>query len=190
MRDEFRNLRLKQLDRALKPFRAAAKNPRPQKGWLRAIREAAGISASEVARTLKTSRQLPVQLEKAEAEDRITLRSLRAAANALGCELVYALVPRASSLHELVEERAIWIIDERGCLPFVRIPFRVLIDREGSVRAVQRNYPLARKIAGALIEFPERPERKPLLRPALRTSDGHGRTDALVKRPLFGRYQE
>jgi len=106
MLDEFRNLRLKQLDRTLKPFRAAARNPRPQKGWLRAIREAAGISASEVARTLKTSRQLPVQLEKAEAEDRITLKSLRAAANALGCELVYALVPRANTLHELVEERA------------------------------------------------------------------------------------
>jgi predicted DNA-binding mobile mystery protein A len=106
MRDEFRNLRLKQLDRTLKPFRAAAKNPRPQKGWLRAIREAAGISASEVARTLNTSRQLPVQLEKAEAEDRITLKSLRAAADALGCELVYALVPRANTLHDLVEERA------------------------------------------------------------------------------------
>jgi predicted DNA-binding mobile mystery protein A len=106
MRDEFRNLRLKQLDRTLKPFRVAAKNPRPQKGWLRAIREAAGISASEVARTLKTSRQLPVQLEKAEAEDRITLKSLRAAADALGCELVYALVPKANTLHDLVEERA------------------------------------------------------------------------------------
>jgi len=106
MRDEFRNLRLKQLDRTLKPFRAAAKNPRPQKGWLRAIREAAGIPASEVARTLKTSRQLPVQLEKAEAEDRITLKSLRAAADALGCELVYALVPKANTLHDLVEERA------------------------------------------------------------------------------------
>ena len=106
MRDEFRNLRLKQLDRALKPFRAAAKNPRPQKGWLRAIREAAGISASEVARTLKTSRQLPVQLERAEAEDRITLKSLRAAAHALGCELVYALVPKADTLQDLVEERA------------------------------------------------------------------------------------
>ncbi len=107
MRDEFRNLRLKQLDRTLKPFRAAAaKNPRPQKGWLRAIREAAGISASEVARTLKTSRQLPVQLEKAEAEDRITLKSLRAAAQALGCELVYALVPKADTLQDLVEERA------------------------------------------------------------------------------------
>ncbi|HLW89507.1 MAG TPA: mobile mystery protein A [Terriglobales bacterium] len=106
MRDEFRNLRLKQLDRTLKPFRAAAKNPRPQKGWLRAIREATGISASEVARTLQTSRQLPVQLEKAEAEDRITLKSLRAAANALGCELVYALVPKANTLHEMLEQRA------------------------------------------------------------------------------------
>jgi len=106
MRNEFRNLRLKQLDRTLETFRAGAKIPRPQKGWLRAIREATGISASEVARTLKTSRQLPIQLEKAEAEDRITLKSLRAAANALGCDLVYALVPKASSLHDLVEERA------------------------------------------------------------------------------------
>jgi predicted DNA-binding mobile mystery protein A len=106
MRNEFRTLQLKQLDRTLKPFRAAAKNPRPQKGWLRAIREAAGISASEVARVLKTSRGLPVQLEKAEAEDRITLKSLRAAANALGCDLVYALVPKGETLRELVEERA------------------------------------------------------------------------------------
>jgi predicted DNA-binding mobile mystery protein A len=105
MRNEFRNLRLKQLDRSIEPFRAAAKTQRPQKGWLRAIREAAGISASEVARTLKTSRQLPVQLEKAEAEDRITLKSLRAAANALGCELVYALVPKANTLQDLVQER-------------------------------------------------------------------------------------
>jgi len=106
MRNEFRTLRLKQLDRTLKPFRVAAKNPRPPKGWLRAIREAAGISASEVARVLKTSRGLPVQLEKAEAEDRITLKSLRAAANALGCDLVYALVPKGETLRELVEERA------------------------------------------------------------------------------------
>lgn len=34
------------------------------------------------------------------------LKSLKAAANALGCELVYALVPRTHSLEHLVEERA------------------------------------------------------------------------------------
>ena len=47
-----------------------------------------------------------MQLEKAEAEDRITLKSLRAAAQALGCELVYALVPKADTLQDLVKERA------------------------------------------------------------------------------------
>lgn len=105
MRNEFRSLRINQLDRALEPYRAGAKSPRPPKGWLRAVREALGVSGSEIARTLKTSRQLPAQLEKAEAEDRITLKSLRTAANALGCDLVYALVPRAGSLRELVEQR-------------------------------------------------------------------------------------
>ena len=45
-------------------------------------------------------------MEKAEAEDRITLKSLRAAANALDCDLVYALVPRADTMQELIEGRA------------------------------------------------------------------------------------
>jgi predicted DNA-binding mobile mystery protein A len=106
MRTEFRNLRLKQLDRSLAPYRAARKIPRPTKGWIRAIRQAIGVSSGELARRLETSRQLPLQLEKGEAEDRITLRSLRAAANALDCDLVYALVPRADSIEELIEERA------------------------------------------------------------------------------------
>ena len=45
-------------------------------------------------------------MEKGEAEDRITLKSLRAAANALDCDLVYGLVPRADSMQELIENRA------------------------------------------------------------------------------------
>jgi predicted DNA-binding mobile mystery protein A len=106
MRSEFKNLRLKQLDRALGPYRAARKVPRPSNGWIRTIRQALGISSGELARRLGTSRQLPLQLEKGEAEDRITLKSLRAAANALDCDLVYALVPRAGSMQELIENRA------------------------------------------------------------------------------------
>jgi predicted DNA-binding mobile mystery protein A len=106
MRSEFRNLLLNQLDRRLEPYRAARKLSRPAKGWIRAIRQALGVSSGELARRLGTSRQLPLQLEKAEAEDRITLKSLRAMANALDCELVYALVPRAGTLHALIEDRA------------------------------------------------------------------------------------
>ena len=106
MRNEFRNLRLKQLDRSLEPYRAARKIARPPKGWIHAMRQALGVSSGELARRLGTSRQLPLQLEKGEAEDRITLRSLRAAANALDCDLVYALVPRADSMQEWIGERA------------------------------------------------------------------------------------
>ena len=106
MRSEFRNLRLKQLDRSLEQYQAARKVPRPSKGWIRAIRQVLGVSSGELARRLGTSRQLPLQLEKSEAEDRITLKSLRAVANALDCDLVYALVPRAASMEELIENRA------------------------------------------------------------------------------------
>jgi predicted DNA-binding mobile mystery protein A len=106
MRSEFKNLRLKQLDRALESYRAAREVPRPSKGWIRTIRQALGVSSGELARRLGTSRQLPLQLEKGEAEDRITLKSLRAAANALDCDLVYAFVPRAGSMQELIENRA------------------------------------------------------------------------------------
>jgi predicted DNA-binding mobile mystery protein A len=106
MRSEFRDLRLRQLNRALEAYRATREVPRPSKGWIRSIRQALGISSGELARRLGTSRQLPLQLEKGEAEDRITLKSLRAVANALDCDLVYALVPRAESMQELIENRA------------------------------------------------------------------------------------
>src|ERR1700734_2544358 len=71
MRSEFKNLRLKQLDRALEPYRAAREVPRPSKGWIRTIRQALGVSSGELARRLGTSSQLPLQLEKGEAEDRV-----------------------------------------------------------------------------------------------------------------------
>src|SRR6202012_1108773 len=106
MRSEFKSLRLKQLDRALEPYRKAQTVQRPAKGWIRTIRQALGVSSGELARGLGTSRQLPLQMEKGEAEDRITLKSLRAVANALDCDLVYALVPRADSAQALIERRA------------------------------------------------------------------------------------
>jgi predicted DNA-binding mobile mystery protein A len=106
MRNEFKNLRLKQLDRSLEHFRMAHAVSRPQKGWIRAIREAIGASSGELGRRLGTSRQLPLQFEKAEAEGSITLKSLRNVANALDCDLVYALVPRAGTIQQLAENRA------------------------------------------------------------------------------------
>ena len=64
-----------------------------------------GLSSGDLAARLGTSRQLVIQQEKAESEDRITLKSLRDLGRALNCELVYALVPRKGSLQELKSAR-------------------------------------------------------------------------------------
>lgn len=101
-------LRAKQLEKALKPFIDAKETPRPQKGWIRAVREVAGVSVRELAKRLSRSASsgLVPHLEKSEAEYRITLGRLRDAADALGCQLVYALVPKTGNVQDLLERRA------------------------------------------------------------------------------------
>jgi predicted DNA-binding mobile mystery protein A len=106
MRAKFRQLRVEQLERALAMLPPAQNIPRPTKGWLRAIREATGITVSETARRMGRAPSLVIQQERAEADYRITLRSLGKAAEALGCQLVYVLVPKNGSIYELAEERA------------------------------------------------------------------------------------
>jgi predicted DNA-binding mobile mystery protein A len=105
MKPEFRNLRLGQLQRALTPFLASKDIPRPKKGWIRAIREATGITVREMARRLHKAPTVAARLEGSEAEYSISLGTLRQAADALGCQLVYALVPKSGSIQELAEER-------------------------------------------------------------------------------------
>jgi predicted DNA-binding mobile mystery protein A len=106
MRPEFRQLRLGQLDRALKPFFETRDSSRPQRGWIRAIREATGVTVREMAKRLRKSPSIVIYLEKSEAEYSISLGNLREAADALGCQLVYALVPKSGSIQELSEQRA------------------------------------------------------------------------------------
>lgn len=106
MKPEFRQLRLTQLERTLAAFETAKREVRPQRGWLRAVRQALGLSLEQVGRTLGISRSHVLSFEKSEAEDRISLRSLRKVAEAMGCDLVYAIVPKSGSIRELAEEPA------------------------------------------------------------------------------------
>jgi predicted DNA-binding mobile mystery protein A len=105
MKPEFRDLRIRQLERTLAAFNELAMAVRPSKGWIRALREALGITLTEFAASLVVAPSTAAVLEKSEAEYRITLRSLRKAATALDCQLVYALVPREGSLRNLHEQR-------------------------------------------------------------------------------------
>jgi predicted DNA-binding mobile mystery protein A len=106
VKSEFMGLRRVQLDRQLVSFPAGKSFSRPQKGWIRAIREAMGITGRELARRLGRVPSLVSALEKSEADYRISLSSLRAAAEALDCELVYALVPRSGTVDSIRSQRA------------------------------------------------------------------------------------
>src|ERR1700693_2399815 len=93
MKPEFRDLRLTQIDRSLEPFAGVRSVSRPQRGWLRAVREALGVTIREVSRKMGKTPQTVASFEKSEAADRITLQTLRRYADPLDCELRYAIVP-------------------------------------------------------------------------------------------------
>ena len=78
---------------------------RPPRGWIKAIREALGMTTRQFAQRVGVVQSRAVDIEKAELTGSISLDSLTRAANALDCELVYALIPR-KPLKDIVDEQA------------------------------------------------------------------------------------
>lgn len=68
--------------------------PLPDQGWLREMRRAIGWDLAEVSTRLGLLPSSLSRLETSERRGSIRLDSLRRAADALGCELVYVLLPR------------------------------------------------------------------------------------------------
>ncbi|KRA84047.1 mobile mystery protein A [Altererythrobacter sp. Root672] len=88
-----RALARKHLERRLAPIRGQQNLVRPPRGWIRAVREALGMTTRQLARRMGKVQSAVVEMEQSEARDSITLATLRHAAEALDCTLVYALVP-------------------------------------------------------------------------------------------------
>ncbi len=93
------------LDAKLLPLKPEDRFTPPSKGWIRAIRSSLGMTGVQFARRLGVSPQGVETIEKSEANGKIQLDTLRRAAAALDCKLVYALVPN-SSLEQAVQSRA------------------------------------------------------------------------------------
>ncbi len=94
MKSNFSELKLRQLDVALNRWRSADLPSRPPSGWIKAIRQALGMTATHLAKRLGVTTSTVTRLETSEADDTISLATLRRAAAAMDCELHYALVPR------------------------------------------------------------------------------------------------
>lgn len=105
MARDYSQLKLKQVEEVLQPLRPLARAQVPRGGWVRAIREALGMSAAQLAARINVTRQTVRDLEQSEAGGKITLESLNKLAAALGCRVIYALVPE-KPLDEMQRERA------------------------------------------------------------------------------------
>lgn len=77
----------------------------PARGWIKAIREALGMTTTQLAERLKVKQPSVVALEQSEAKGSMELATLRRVAQALDCTLVYALVPN-KPLESTIRERA------------------------------------------------------------------------------------
>jgi len=112
MNSDDRAVARKQLDKRLGLLLGSDVCTRPPRGWVKAIREALGMTTAQVAARMGVSQPRIVEIEKAEKSGTTTLNTLERAAQAMDCKLVYAFVPK-KPLAQLVEDRALIIAKQR-----------------------------------------------------------------------------
>lgn len=93
------------LDQRFLRLKPLIDEPRPHRGWVRAIRDALGMSGPELATRMGLKKSTIGDLERSEKQRSVGLDTLDRAADALGCEVVYFLVPR-TSLEDQVRAQA------------------------------------------------------------------------------------
>ncbi len=104
MTNKFKYMQLRTLDDHLSRVNVC---DCPSGGWIRAVRTSLGMSVRQMAERMGITQQSAARLEKNEADDVIKLKSLRKAAEALDCSLVYALVPKEGGLRNIVYKQAL-----------------------------------------------------------------------------------
>lgn len=87
-----------QLDEVSVAFQLCRWTTERPETWLKAVRTAIGLSAAEMAKRLGVVKWDVYKLEKSEEKASIQIGTLRRAAEAMGCELVYAVVPKVGSM--------------------------------------------------------------------------------------------
>jgi len=100
------------LDNRLKRLPKKEEFTVPKLGWIKSIREALGMSAADLGNRMGIARQSVLTLEASESDGKAGLDSLKRAAEAMDCSLVYALIPN-SSLENILHKQIEKVVAER-----------------------------------------------------------------------------
>lgn len=108
-REQARRAR-ERLDARFRDLQPVERYALPRLGWVKAIREALGMSLADLGRRMGLTAQTVQDIERSEQAGTIRLDTLRRAAQALDCTLAYVLIPN-SSLRDTVVTQAEHVID-------------------------------------------------------------------------------
>ena len=100
------SLQIQQLNSKMLTVAAIKKITPPPTGWIKAVRNALGMTLQQLGNKLSITKQSIQIIERREVEGSITLKTLRDVANGLDMELVYGFVPKDGSLDALIERKA------------------------------------------------------------------------------------
>ena len=112
MKPKHIKLAREQLDATLGHFEPLKTLVPPGKGWIRAIRDAIGMTGEQLAKRLNINKQRVSRIEHDEKLGKVKIETLRNVAEAMDCVFVYAFVPR-DSLDQTVKEQAKEIAKKR-----------------------------------------------------------------------------
>lgn len=102
-----------QIDKQLSTLKSTMSISRPLYGWIKTIRTALGMTVTQFAKRMGVSQARASFMEASEIEDSLTIKTLKEAASALNCRLVYFLIPE-KTLEESVKEQAIKTVIENS----------------------------------------------------------------------------
>lgn len=85
-----------QLEASLQRLTSLRTVSQPPKGWIRAIRDALGMTAKQLAGRLGVTQQSVARIEKDELAGAVTVKTMRRVAESLDCVFVCGFVPRSS----------------------------------------------------------------------------------------------
>ncbi len=78
----------------------------PPEGWLRTARSALGMSGADVAKKMGVTRARVTTAERAELTGGVTLKTMQATAEAMGCRFVYAIIPASGDVEDIITAQA------------------------------------------------------------------------------------
>jgi predicted DNA-binding mobile mystery protein A len=105
-------LMIEQLDAKLKKLSNLGVTGAPSRGWIHAVRTSLRMSMRQLGKRIGKTAQTVNDIERAEANGTVTIKTLRQAGSALGLMFVYGFVPKEQSIEAMIEKRALEVARE------------------------------------------------------------------------------